>query len=60
MPNNVRIDEYGYASDSDLDDDDEEPSNPVVDTEAPKDQPAVVSASPPHIRVTTQPKEDDE
>jgi hypothetical protein len=60
VPSHVRIDDYGYGSDSDLDDDDEEPRIPLADTEPPKVESATVSTTPPKIRVTTQPKDDDE
>ena len=61
MPSNARIEEYGYASDSDLDDDDEgTPSIPTADARPRKDWPARVSTSPPKISVANQPKDDDE
>ena len=50
IPRSVPIDDYGYRSDSDLDDDDGEP--PV--------QSATVSTSPPQNRFTFQPENDDE
>ena len=60
VPNHVRIDDYGYGSDSDLGEDDEGPSIPIADTEAPKDEAATVSTTPPQISVTTQHKDDEE
>ena len=55
VPNHVRIDDYGYGSDSDLDEDDEEATIPVSGTEA-----TTVSTTPSQISVTTQPKDDEE
>lgn len=60
VPNNLLIDEYGYASDSDLDDDEEDPLVPNVKTETQKDQPATGSTAPSQISVITQSKDDDE
>lgn len=62
MPNNARIDEYGYASDSDLDDDEEEgePRVRIVETEALKDRPGMVFVIPSRINVVAQAKDDDE
>jgi hypothetical protein len=60
VPNHVQIDDYGYGSDSDFDEDDEGPTIPIVDTEAPKDEATTVSTTPPKISVTTQPKDDEE
>ena len=55
VPNHVRIDDYGYGSDSDLDEDDEKATIPITDTEA-----TTVSTTPPQITVTTQPKDAEE
>lgn len=62
VPNHTQIDEYGYRSDSDLDDDDEALGIPLGNTGPPKDGPgsAMVSTTPARLRVTTQPKDDDE
>lgn len=56
VPNNARIDDYGYDSDSDLDDCNE----PIVNTETSKDQSATLSKFTDRMGYQTQSKEDDE
>ncbi|KAG9310048.1 hypothetical protein JVU11DRAFT_10091 [Chiua virens] len=58
VPNNVSIDDYDYASDSDLEGDDEALAIPVADIKKPKDRSVAKKTS--RISVTRQPKDDDE
>ena len=57
IPSNARIDDYGYESDSDLDECDD--PDPVANPEAPKDHSATLAMSPSSTSVETQPKDDD-
>lgn len=57
IPGNAHIDDYGYDSDSDL----EECDNliPVANPETPKDQSVASSTSPCEDSAETQPKDND-
>ena len=55
VPGHARIDDYGYASDSDLDD----CNDPVVDAEM-TEQSATISPSTAKMGSRTQSKDDDE
>ena len=57
VPSNAHIDDYGYESDSDLEECDD--PIPVVNPEAPKDQCVASSASPSEGSAETQPKDND-
>ena len=56
LPNNARIDDYGYGSDSDLDD----CNNPVVPAETLRDQSATLSTSTYKTGSETRSKDDNE
>ena len=56
VPNNARIDDYGYGSDSDLDD----CNNPVVPAETLRDQSATLSTSTYKTGSETRSKDDNE
>ncbi|KAF9237962.1 hypothetical protein BU15DRAFT_62810 [Melanogaster broomeanus] len=58
VPSSIQMDDYGYDSDSDLDD--EEPPTAVVDAESVNRQSASPSASCPQIDPTAESKDDDE
>ena len=58
VPSNARIDDYGYGSDSDLDDCDD--IIPVANVEAPNRRSATLSTSPSKIGAKTRSKDDDE
>ena len=57
IPNSAHVDDYGYESDSDL----EEYDNPipVVNPEAPKDESVASSTFPSEGSAETQPKDND-
>lgn len=56
VPSNARIDDYGYESDSDLEDSDA--AVPAINLEAPKDQSAMLRGTLSNISAETQPKND--
>ena len=58
VPSNAGIDDYGYGSDSDLDDCDD--IIPVANVEAPNRRSATLSTSPSKIGAKTRSKDDDE
>ncbi|KAH0826790.1 hypothetical protein J3R83DRAFT_5209 [Lanmaoa asiatica] len=58
VPSNALIDDYGYGSDSDLDDCND--PIPVANVEAPKNQPATSSTTPSKTSAKTEFKDDDE
>ena len=58
IPGNARIDDYGYESDSDLDEYDD--PIPVANPEAPKDQSTAPPTSPSEGSAEAQPKDPNE
>ncbi|KAI9458725.1 hypothetical protein HD554DRAFT_1692103 [Boletus coccyginus] len=57
VPSDARVDDYGYESDSDLEDSDA--TVPVTNPEAPKDQSAVLRGTPSNASAETRSKDDD-
>lgn len=57
VPNDARVDDYGYESDSDLEDSDA--AVPAINLEAPKDQSAVLRGTPSNASAETRSKDDD-
>lgn len=58
IPSSAQIDEYGYESDSDLDDCDD--TVPAINHEVPKGYPATPPSSPPKVKASAETRHGDD